>query len=94
MKVNIGTQLVVIIRRGSKVWAISPYCPHRGADIWKGDIVDETIRCYLHGYIYDLNTGAPILIPFSDKYSGWRETGNLIRFPVDEYGGEVCITIP
>ncbi|BBD73184.1 hypothetical protein HS1genome_1573 [Sulfodiicoccus acidiphilus] len=93
VKVHAGDQLVVLVRIGRKVWAISPYCPHKGADIWKGDVINEKIRCYLHGYIYDLNTGRPVFVPYPEKYGKWRETGNLVEFPVSEEGEQVCVTI-
>jgi len=46
---------VVLFRDGTgQVHALSAVCPHRGADLARGRVVDNTLECPLHGWCFNL----------------------------------------
>jgi nitrite reductase/ring-hydroxylating ferredoxin subunit len=77
----------VIVLRGADGAAqvLSAYCPHLGADLAVGSVVDDTVRCAFHHWQYDcsgacLRTGAGDPPPPSAR---------LFRFPTTERFGVV-----
>lgn len=51
-----GTPVLLIYLDG-KVFAIQDHCPHMGASLAKGSILDQQVKCRLHGASFDVNTG-------------------------------------
>ena len=48
----------VAVHRTSSGWvAVSDACPHMGASLAEGKIVDGKIECAWHGWKFDLRTG-------------------------------------
>ncbi|BCU68109.1 hypothetical protein HS7_15460 [Sulfolobales archaeon HS-7] len=90
----IGNTFFVIYKSDSRIWVISPCCPHKGADMSKGKVENETITCYMHGYVYDLNTGVPLKIPYGEAYGKWRETGNLEVYKPTIRDNQICLDLP
>jgi Phenylpropionate dioxygenase and related ring-hydroxylating dioxygenases, large terminal subunit len=54
----------IVFWRDSKneVHAIDAKCPHRGANLGLGEIVNDCVQCPYHGFLYDGN-GIAVLIP-------------------------------
>jgi phenylpropionate dioxygenase-like ring-hydroxylating dioxygenase large terminal subunit len=45
---------IILLRRGDgTVAAMSAYCPHAGADLSVGSVVDDHVRCAFHHWQYD-----------------------------------------
>lgn len=54
-----GEQVAVFRLRDGTLRALGAICPHRGGPLADGLIDDRVVVCPLHGYTYDLCTGAP-----------------------------------
>jgi|ECHvirMinimDraft_2_1075157.scaffolds.fasta_scaffold05958_2 nitrite reductase/ring-hydroxylating ferredoxin subunit len=84
----------LIARVGDQVYCFSPFCPHKGGLLERGKILPECrIECPLHGYVFDLHNGKPVLITYSPSYGKWRETGDLQVFPVLLSKGKVHVRV-
>ncbi|MBB1483544.1 non-heme iron oxygenase ferredoxin subunit [Tessaracoccus sp. MC1865] len=57
---------VAIVRHGGKIYAIEDECSHGKVALSEGDVVDDTIECYLHGSVFDLATGRPLNLPATE----------------------------
>jgi 3-phenylpropionate/trans-cinnamate dioxygenase ferredoxin component len=49
---------VLVVRSGDLFFAIEDACNHSGASLATGTVCRTEISCPLHGYIFDLATGA------------------------------------
>jgi NAD(P)H-dependent nitrite reductase small subunit len=53
-----GTE-IALFRVAERVYAIQNRCPHRGGPLIRGFLEDgPAVRCPMHGWRYDLGTGA------------------------------------
>ncbi len=55
----IGTQQVLVVRRGDEVFATEPLCPHKFALLSDGELLDGCIKCPQHEAHFDPATGQP-----------------------------------
>ena len=62
----LGTRVVVYRDRDGAAVVQSAWCPHLGADLSVGQLVDGGIRCAYHHWRFD-NRGACVHIPTGDK---------------------------
>lgn len=53
-----GTKIIVYYQDGY-FYAFGATCPHKGAPLVNGTIVDNTLKCALHGSEFDIETGNP-----------------------------------
>ena len=53
-----GRQVAVFRLRDDSVRALDAVCPHKGGPLADGLTDDCVVVCPLHGYAYDLSTGA------------------------------------
>jgi phenylpropionate dioxygenase-like ring-hydroxylating dioxygenase large terminal subunit len=60
--VQLLDEQVVLFRSGGSVRAFRDLCPHRGAKISMGSVVDGTLVCPYHGFRYD-GSGSCVYIP-------------------------------
>lgn len=49
---------VVLCRAGDRLYALGLHCPHAGALLSRGKIVDDCLECPLHGGRFALDGGA------------------------------------
>ncbi|WP_230937940.1 Rieske (2Fe-2S) protein [Sulfolobus acidocaldarius] len=86
-----GKDLLIVNIRG-ELKCFSRWCPHKGGDLAYGDFIGgNQIKCHLHGYIYNLDTGNAVYIPYRDGYGKWKDTLNLEVYRVVNKDGEICI---
>lgn len=45
------------ITDGGAVYLVDRFCPHQGADLAAGTIVDGALKCPRHGYLFELTSG-------------------------------------
>lgn len=64
---------------------LSAYCPHMGADLSIGDLIDGQVRCVFHHWRYGSN-GRCAAMPSKDPIP---PTARLFKFPVQEKYGIV-----
>lgn len=48
---------IIVYKVNGEFHAISPYCPHAGANLGRGPIDKKIITCPGHGYRFDVTTG-------------------------------------
>ena len=58
-----GGEQVLLIRRGSQVYALEANCTHYHQPLVDGLVVEDTIRCPLHHACFSLRTGAALRGP-------------------------------
>jgi len=57
--VRLGDLEIALFRVAERVYAVNNRCPHRDGPLIRGFVEDgPTIRCPMHGWRYDLTTGA------------------------------------
>lgn len=55
--VKAGNKQVVLIRKGTEVYAILNECPHEGCPLKNGTLEDYTLKCACHNWGFDIRTG-------------------------------------
>ena len=55
--VHCNDEEVAVFNVDGELMAVSNRCPHRNGPLSRGHLEGATIRCPLHGWLYDLKTG-------------------------------------
>jgi 3-phenylpropionate/trans-cinnamate dioxygenase ferredoxin subunit len=64
--VEVGADLVVLVRQGDEVHALRDECTHAALALSDGEVTRKGIECYLHGSCFDLRTGEPSSLPATE----------------------------
>jgi phenylpropionate dioxygenase-like ring-hydroxylating dioxygenase large terminal subunit len=79
---------IVLLRSGDRrVTAVSAYCPHVGADLSVGKVVDDHIQCAFHHWEYD-NLGRCVRTGVGDAPP---RNARLFVFPTEERYGIIWV---
>jgi 3-phenylpropionate/trans-cinnamate dioxygenase ferredoxin subunit len=62
-KVEVNGETVCLVRNQKGVFAVSDECTHGAASLAEGVVSEKGIECWLHGAIFDLETGEPLTPP-------------------------------
>ena len=81
---RVGSDEVVLVRRGDRVFAIGAQCTHYHASLAAGLLVDDTVRCPMHHACFSLATGAALGAPALDPIDCWRVERQGERYFVRE----------
>ena len=54
---------VALFRRGDEFFAIGNECAHKGGNLCDGHVEGDIVTCPLHGWEFDLRSGACMTIP-------------------------------
>jgi len=58
-KVEVNGEEVCLVRNQNGVFAVADACTHGAASLAEGTVTDNGIECWLHGAVFDLETGEP-----------------------------------
>jgi len=82
----LGEDLVLFRDEGGNLGLIGRHCPHRGADMCKGRLEDNGLRCPFHGWHFD-TTGQCVEQPAEPEGSRMAENTKTTAYPVVEKNG-------
>ena len=77
--VSVHGQDVAVYRRGDEILAIGNDCPHQGGSLCDGWVEGDIVICPLHGWEFDLRTGACMTVPGESvpRYTATVEDGTI-----------------
>ena len=84
LRVEAFGQTIAVFRYEDRVYALADTCPHRGGALGRGEVVDGCVLCPLHGWAFELSSGAHRDNP------GVR----VARYAVREVGGRIRVLAP
>ncbi len=61
--VTVNDRDAAVFRRGEEILAIGNDCPHQGGSLCDGWVEGEIVICPLHGWEFDMRTGACMTVP-------------------------------
>lgn len=82
---TVGAMRVAVIRMPHGFAAVDAACPHEAGPLADGIVADECVTCPLHGWRFDLRSGAPV---------GGGATTGIATYEVAERDGELYVRVP
>ena len=79
---HVGDEEVLLVRAGSKLFAIGAHCSHYHGPLADGIVVGETVRCPWHHACFDLRSGEAMRAPALSPVDCWN---------VEQRGGQVFV---
>jgi ferredoxin-nitrite reductase len=55
---RVGSEEIAVFKKAGRLCALQNVCPHEGGQLARGRIENDAVVCPLHGYKFDLQTGA------------------------------------
>ncbi|MGD1835439.1 MAG: Rieske (2Fe-2S) protein [Nitrososphaeraceae archaeon] len=91
---------VLVGRKNGKLFAFNNMCPHKGASLSKGELINDKIICYMHGYEYNIFNGKlenmkswKKDINWKEQNINWRKSKDLELYSILEENGHIYIKI-
>lgn len=83
--VSYGRYNLAVFNVNGEYFAIDDECPHAGASLSEGEVVDNTLTCPWHAADFDLRTGACL---------GGPSPSGVTAYKVQVEGNEVKVEFP
>jgi NADPH-dependent 2,4-dienoyl-CoA reductase/sulfur reductase-like enzyme/nitrite reductase/ring-hydroxylating ferredoxin subunit len=68
---HVGKEQVLLVRRGSELFAVGAHCTHYHGPLVDGLVIDNTVRCPWHHACFDLRTGEALRAPAFSPLACW-----------------------
>jgi NADPH-dependent 2,4-dienoyl-CoA reductase/sulfur reductase-like enzyme/nitrite reductase/ring-hydroxylating ferredoxin subunit len=79
---HVGGDEVLLVRRGTEIFAVGAHCTHYHGPLVDGLVVEDTVRCPWHHACFDLRTGEALRAPALSP---------VARYPVEQRDGKIFL---
>jgi len=74
---------ILIVKTGTKIFAIGNKCTHMGCKLSSGKLEGETVRCPCHGSMFNVRTGEVVKGPAKNPEHFYTVTVENDEFSID-----------
>ena len=84
---SVAGQDLLLLQHAGQLHLLENTCPHAGYPLHEGQLIGEALRCPMHGYLFELHSGAC-------TYSTEGPCRGLYRYALITEGDQVGVQLP